>query len=190
MKGNYRRGYRSTARRNPKYRPPRKKKAKRSLWERLKYAKNKGIILGIVWFLILLFIMPVLECTYTDLITDIGVIFILISFVLGVYNAYPLTMWIDRRIPNTDFGIWLRRIVAGIMGVSGVGIAMIILLSFSIASIGMGIQSNVSVPYISFMSISVLFASFFFGIAIFAGYIEFTHERRAGTIVFFGKSKY
>jgi len=95
----------------------------RSIWKRLKYVKKKGIILGVVWFLTLLFILP-------------------------------------------------------------------ILLSFSIASVGVGIQSNVSVPYISFMSLSVLFSSFFLGIAIFAGYIEFTHERRAGTIVFFGKTKY
>ena len=162
----------------------------RSIWKRLKYVKKKGIILGVVWFLTLLFILPVLEGTYTKLFTDIGAIFILISFILGFYNAYPLTMWIDRRIPNTDFGIWLRRIVAGIMAVGGVGIAIVILISFSIASIGVGIQSNVSVPYISFMSLSVLFASFFLGIAIFAGYIEFTHERRAGIIVFFGKTKY
>ena len=162
----------------------------RTIWERLKFAKKQGIILGVVWFLILLFIMPILEGTYTKLVTDIGVIFILTSFVLGFYNAYPLTMWIDRRIPNTDFGIWLRRIVAGIMAVGGVGIAIVILISFGIASIGVDIQSNVSVPYISFMSLSVLFASFFFGIAIFAGYIEFTHERRAGIIVFFGKTKY
>ena len=162
----------------------------RSIWKRLKYVKKKGIILGVVWFLTLLFILPILEGTYTKLFTDIGAIFILISFILGFYNAYPLTMWIDRRIPNTDFGIWLRRIVAGIMAVGGVGIAIVILISFSIASIGVGIQSNVSVPYISFMSLSVLFASFFLGIAIFAGYIEFTHERRAGIIVFFGKTKY
>lgn len=190
MKRDYGGDYRSTARYNPKYRSPRKRKAKRSIWERIKYAKNKEIIIGIVWFLILLFIMPVLEGMYTKLITDIGAIFILISFVLGVYNAYPLTMWIDRRIPNTDFGIWLRRIVAGILAVGGIGIAIVILISFSIASIGASIQSNVSVPYISFMSLSVLFASFFLGIAIFAGYIEFTHERKAGTIVFFGRSKY
>jgi hypothetical protein len=39
-------------------------------------------------------------------------------------------MWIDRRIPNTDFGIWLSRIVAGIMAVGGVGIAIVILISF------------------------------------------------------------
>lgn len=88
----------------------RKKRAKpysknRSFWKRLKYAKKQGFILGAVWFLVLLFIMPVLEGAYTKLITDIGAIFILISFVLGFYNAYPLTMWIDRRIPNTDFGI-------------------------------------------------------------------------------------
>ena len=162
----------------------------RSIWKRLKYVKKKGFILGVVWFLTLLFILPILEGTYTKLFTDIGAIFILISFILGFYNAYPLTMWIDRRIPNTDFGIWLRRIVAGIMTIAGVSIAIVILLSFSIASIGVGIQSNVSVPYISFMSLSVLFASFFLGIAIFAGYIEFTHERKAGTIVFFGKTKY
>jgi len=190
MKRDYGRDYHSTARYNPKYRPPRKMKPKRGIKERIKYAKNKGIILGIVWFLILLFIMPVLEGTYTKLITDIGAIFILISFVLGVYNAYPLTMWIDRRIPNTDFGIWLRRIVAGIMVVGGFGFAILIFISSMVSTAQLHLQGVKFIPAISFLSISVLFASFFIGIAIFAGYIEFTHERRAGTIVFFGRSKY
>ena len=175
---------------NPNYRPPRKMKPKRSIWERIKYAKNKGIILGIVWFLILLFIMPVLEGTYTKRITDIGAIFILISFVLGIYNAYPLTMWIDRRIPNTDFGIWLRRIVAGIMVVGGFGFAILIFISSMVSTAQLHLQGVKFIPAISFLSVSVLFASFFIGIAIFAGYVEFTHERRAGTIVFFGKTKY
>jgi len=161
-----------------------------SFWKRLKYAKKQGLILGSVWFLVLLFIMPVLEGAYTKQITDIGAIFILISFVLGIYNAYPLTMWIDRRIPNTDFGIWLRRVVAGIMAVGGFGFAILIFISSTVSTAQLHLQGVKFIPAISFLSISVLFASFFVGIAIFAGYIEFTHERRAGTIVFFGKSKY
>ena len=173
-----------------KYRPPRKKKPKRSIWERLKHAKNKGIILGVIWFLILLFIMPVLEGTFTKLITEAGVIFILISFVIGFYNAYPLTMWIDRRIPNTDFGIWLRRIVAGIMVLGGTGFAVLLFISSMLSIAQLSLQGVKSIPAVSITSIVVLFAGFFIGIAIFAGYIEFTHERRAGTIVFFGKTRY
>lgn len=189
IKSDYDRRYHKS-RTNSNYRPPRKKKPKGSIWERLKYAKKKGIILCVAWFLILLLIMPVLEGTYTKLITDIGAIFILISFVLGFYNAYPLTMWIDHRIPNTDFGIWLRRIVAGIMAVGGFGFAILIFIS-SMASVAqLHLQGVKFIPAISFLSISVLFAGFFIGIAIFAGYIEFTHERRAGTIIFFGKTKY
>ena len=163
----------------------------RSIWKRLKYDKNRGIVLSVVWCLLLLFILPAFEGTYTKLATSYpGAFFVLISFVLGFYNAYHLTMWVDRRISNTDFGIWLRRVVAGMMAVGGlaVGIVMFVMAIMTTSQLeGQGIKFTSTV---SFLLISVLVASFFIGIGVFAGYIEFTHERRAGTIVFFGRSRY
>jgi len=43
-------------------------------------------------------------------------------------------MWIDRGIPNTDFGIWMRRIVAGIMAAFGFGFAFFIFISSMIST--------------------------------------------------------
>ena len=37
---------------------------------------------------------------------------------------------------------------------------------------------------------TVLVVSFFFGLAVFSGYIQFTHERKSGTIVHYRKSDY
>jgi len=165
----------------------------RSIWKKLKkkikYNKKKGLILGGVWFLVLVSIMPILENTCTKLIVSIGGIFVLLSFVLGFYDAYLLTMWIDHRISNSDFGIWMRRIIAGVMSIGGASIAVVIPMIFGFGAI-MRTQANVSIPYVSFISLSVLFVGFFLGIAVFSGYIEFTHERKAGTIVFFGKTRY
>lgn len=76
------------------------------------------------------------------------------------------------------------------MAVGGFSFAIVIFISSMAATAQLYLQGVKIIPAISFLSISVLFASFFVGIAIFAGYIEFTHERRAGTIVFFGKSMY
>lgn len=175
---------------NPRYRPPRKIKSNRSLWDRIKYTKNKGVIVGILWFLALLFIIPTLEGSYTEEIANISAILFIASFVIGFYNAYPLTMWIDRRIPNTDFGIWMRRIVAGIMVAVGFGFAFLVFISSMISTAELYLQGVKSIPAVSFFSITVLFASFFIGIGAFASYIEFTHERRAGTIVHFGRTRY
>lgn len=163
----------------------------KSIWKRIKYDKKCGIVLSVVWCLLLLFILPAFEGTYTKLASSYpGTLFVLISFVLGFYNAYHLTMWIDRRISNTDFGIWLRRVAAGMMAVGGpaVGIVMFVMAIMSTSQLeDQGVKFTSAV---SFLLISILFASFFIGMGVFAGYMEFTHERRAGTIIFFGKSRY
>lgn len=162
----------------------------RSIWKRLKYDKKRGIILTVVWCLMLLFILPVLEGTYTKLITSyVGALFVLLSFVLGFYNAYHLTMWIDRRISNTDFGIWLRRTVAGMVAIGGFAVGIVIFVVSIAATSQLHLYGIKFTSAVSFLLMSVLFASFFIGMGIFAGYIEFTHERKAGTIVFFGKSR-
>lgn len=163
----------------------------KSIWKKIKYDKKRGIVFSVVWCLLLLFSPLAFEGTYAKLATSYpGALFVLISFVLGFYNAYHLTMWIDHRISNTDFGIWSRRVVAGMMAVGGpaVGIVMFVMAIMITSQLeGQGIKFTLAV---SFLLISILFASFFIGMGVFAGYIEFTHERRAGTIIFFGKSRY
>ncbi|MCW7076604.1 MAG: hypothetical protein OCU18_04855, partial [Candidatus Syntrophoarchaeum sp.] len=70
------------------------------------------------------------------------------------------------------------------------GFAILLFISSMLSIAQLSLQGVKSIPAVSITSIVVLFAGFFIGIAIFAGYIEFTHERRAGTIVFFGKTRY
>lgn len=120
--------------RHNRYRPPRRLIRRGATWKRVSFTKKKGLILSIVWFLVLLFITPLLEAAYTHQITEVGAIFIVVSFVLGIYNAYPFAIWIDRKIPNTDFGIWMRRIVAGIMFLGGFWFGILMLVSFALST--------------------------------------------------------
>lgn len=157
---------------------------------KLKYIKRKGIILFGAWFLTLLLILPVIEHMFTKLIIEIGGIFIIISVAISFYNAYILTMWIDRKISNNDFGIWLRRIVAGIMALGGFGFGLIFLMSSAISTASLSAKGVNAFPATSMLALMVLIAGFFIGLGIFASYIEFTHERRSGTIVHYGRTRY
>lgn len=155
----------------------------------LKYIKKKGINYGIGWFLILLFILPLIESALPKLIMDISVIFILISSVIGLYYAYLLTMWIDKRISNTDFGLWSRRIIAGIMTIGGFLLGLLFIMGFTVASFT-STGGAKFIPAISNLATEVLFISFFAGLGLFASYMEFTFERRAGALVFLGHQRF
>jgi len=113
-----------------------------------------------------------------------------ISFIFGFYSAYPLAMWIDRNIPNTDFGIWMRRIIACLMVLVGLGVAFLWLMSIALASVSLSIQGVTNNSYISILALIVLIAGFFFGIAVFGGYTEFNFERRAGGFIFHGRQRF
>jgi hypothetical protein len=59
----------------------------KSIWKKIKYDKKRGIVFSVVWCLLLLFIPPAFEGTYTKLAISSypGALFVLISFVLGFY---------------------------------------------------------------------------------------------------------
>jgi hypothetical protein len=163
-------------------------KFKRSI-EKLKYTKKKGTTYGVGWFLILLSILPIIESALPKLIMDMSVIFIFISFTIGLYDAYLLTMWIDKRISNTDFGLWSRRIIAGIMAIGGFLLGLMFVMGFTVASlISMG--GAKFIPATSILATEALFISFFVGLGLFAGYMEFTFERRAGALLFLGRQRF
>jgi hypothetical protein len=158
--------------------------------KRVRYRRFKAVLIAIIWVLFLLFVLPIVEYYFQEIITDISGLFIIISFIAGFYNAYPLAMWIDRKIPNTDFGIWMRRIIAGLMVLVGLGVAFLWLMGAALASVSSAIQGVTNSPYISILALIVLIAGFFFGIAVFGGYMVFNFERRAGGFAFHGRQRF
>ncbi|MFY1642865.1 hypothetical protein ACK11Z_03900 [Methanoculleus bourgensis] len=156
----------------------------------LHYRQNRPLIYGMIWVLFIFFGLTTLEYHFSDMIMNIGALFIIISFLLGVYCAYPVVMWIDRKIPKTNFGLWMRRIVAGALVFVGAAMVCVWLLSASLAMLTLGIEHQGQGPFITMMTLSVFVASFFVGLSIFAGYMEFKFEREAGVLVFHSHQRF
>jgi|SRR5208337_2775341 len=152
-------------------------------------AKRNLFFLTVIWVIFILFALPLLETSFATIIEPLGFIFILISLILGFYLSYRLVMWIDRKLPNTDFGLWSRRGIASILILVGLGFAFLWMFSFSMtmALSPLGATSKI---LISISSLSTLIVCFCIGLAVFAGYMEFTFERRAGIIVFQGRQRF
>ena len=152
-------------------------------------AKRNILPLTGIWVVILLFALPILETSLAIIIEPLGFIFILISLILGFYLAYRFVMWIDRKLPNTEFGLWSRRGIASILILVGLGFAFLWMFSFSM-TMALSPIGTTSKIFISISSLSALIVCFFIGLAVFAGYMEFTFERRAGIIVFQGRQRF
>lgn len=167
---------------------PQKDSLAESLLHTLRHKKSQPLMYGILWVIFLMFILPLIESAYPQPVGDISFIFILISGLIGIYAAYPVIMWIDRRIPNTDFGVWARRLIAVILVFGGMGLTMLLIMSttLAIATIVSSGTAHVS----SIVSIAAITIGFSFGIAIFASYIEYTFERKAGLLVFHGRQRF
>jgi hypothetical protein len=158
--------------------------------KRVRSRRVGAVLIAAIWVLFLLFVLPIMEYHFQEIIVDISALFIIISFIIGCYNAYPLAMWIDRKIPHTDSGIWMRRIIACLMVLGGLGVAFLWLTGVALASVSSAIQGVPNSPYISILALIVLAAGFFFGIAVFGAYMEFNFERRSGGFVFRGRQRF
>ena len=152
-------------------------------------AKRNIFFLTAIWIIFVLFALPVLEKSFATIIEPLGFIFILISLILGFYLSYRFVMWIDRKLPNTDFGLWSRRGIASLLIVVGLGFAFLWMFSISMTMIESPIGATSRV-FVSISSLSALIVCFCIGLAIFAGYMEFTFERRAGIMVFHGRQRF
>jgi len=118
-----------------------------------------------------LIVLPFLENLLQIIIEPLGFIFILISIILGFYLAYRLVIWVDGKIPNTEFGIWARRGVLLIFVLFGLGLGFLLFLVYQIMATSFKVLVSVS-------SIIALIICFCFGLAIVAGYIvKFGFER-------------
>jgi MFS family permease len=158
--------------------------------KRVRSRRVGAVLIAAIWVLFLLFVLPVLEFYFQEIITDISALFLIISFIFGFYSAYPLTMWIDWEIPTTGSAIWMRRIIAVLMILAGLGVTFLWLMSPALVFVSSAIQGVTTSPFISLMSLIVLMAGFFLGIAVFGAYIEFKFEQRAGGFVFHGRQRF
>ncbi len=145
-------------------------------------------VIGILWIVIIFFVLPVFESSFPSLFRSIGFIFIIVSIVFGFFFAYTAVMWIEKQLPRNEFGLWLHRIVATIMCLGGA------LFAFAFASSAAMVYALSSTqtgsPIYSLGSFSALAVAFFIGIAFFAGYMEFLFERKAGILVFTGNQRF
>jgi hypothetical protein len=145
-------------------------------------------VIGLLWIPFILLVLPILESSFAPFFRQIGIFFIIISIVFGFYFAYLVIMWIARKLPNSEFGIWLHRIVATILFFTGALFA----IAF-VSSAGMAFaftQSSSGAPVYSMGSFVALIVAFCIGIALFAGYMEFLFERKAGILIFSGNQRF
>lgn len=143
-----------------------------------------------IWVIFVLIALPILETMFTTIIEPLGFIFILISLILGFYLAYRFVMWIDRKMPNTEFGLWARRGISSILVLFGLGFGFLLLFSFTMTMTMTKFPIGSPKIFISFSSLGALIVCFCIGLAIFAGYMEFSFERRAGILVFHGRQRF
>jgi len=167
---------------------PQKDSLVESLLHTLRHNKSQPLMYGILWVIFLMFLLPWIESAYSQPIGDISFIFILISGLIGIYAAYPVIMWVDRKIPNTDFGVWARRLIAVILVFGGLSLTMLLTMSATLAI--STVLSSGTVHVSSMASIAAITIGFSLGIAIFAGYIEYTFETKAGLLVFHGRQRF
>jgi len=167
---------------------PQKDSPVESLLQAMRHKKSQPLVYGILWVIFLMFVLPWIESAYPQPVGDISFIFVLISGLIGVYAAYPVIMWVDRKIPNTDFGVWTRRLIAAILVFGGLSLTMLLTMS---ATLAISIVLNSGTVHVSSIaSIAAITIGFSLGIAIFAGYIEYTFERKAGLLVFHGRQRF
>jgi hypothetical protein len=147
--------------------------------------RNRPFLYGVIWAAFVFFGLTALEYQDPALLMDNGTILMIASLLIGIYAAYPVVMWINHKIPNAWFGLWMKRIVAGVLGLGGVAMACVCMMSSSIAFLSMKTG-----PHVSMTVFSVFVASFFVGISIFSGYLEFEFERRSGRLVYYGRQRF
>lgn len=136
-------------------------------------------IIGIFWFVLLVFLFPIYGSNF---IMDSGIS--LISLGIGLKLSYELMRLFMRKTAGSDFDIWMIRIKAIIFVLIG-----FFILIFGSMSTYIVDKSNI-LPLVRPSPLTIYFWAVGFGLIIFAGYMEFVFERRAGSLVFIGNQKF
>ena len=160
------------------------------LWEKLRYGKNRGIYYGAIWALFFLFALPIIEGINQEAVLSIGYIILIPSAIIGFYAAYPIIMWIDKRLSNSYFGVWMRRVVSSFLVLAGFGLSLMWLLSFTLAMTLLAARGSSLGGAVSAMALSCTIIAFFCGVGFFAGYLEYVFERKSGILVFTGRQRF
>jgi hypothetical protein len=124
--------------------------------------------------------MPLIEPKYHTQLQQIGGILYALSFGLGFYYTYPLTMWIDSKLRFNDFHIWLKRIVSGIM----VMVGLFLLANVALSSVILTFSNFYKLAGISYSSFFSLVAGFAIGLIVFSSYMTFRYMRESGYIIY------
>jgi hypothetical protein len=144
-----------------------------------RFKKYNWAIIGIFWFFLLVIIFP----TYsTNSIIDFAIN--LISLGIGLNISYNLMKIIMRKPVRTGYDIWVIRIKSIIFACSGIFIAIFA------ASTTYIIDKSGFTPMVGPSQLTIFLWSIGLGMIIFAAYMEFVFERRAGILVFTGKQKF
>ena len=160
------------------------------LWNKLRYGKNRGIYYGVIWGLLMLFVLPIFERMNPEFLHSILYVILIPSAVIGFYAAYSVAIWIDRKLSNSYFGVWMRRAVSGIFIVVGLGLSIMWLLALTLTAAAFMFQTGSLLGATSTVAFSCTIIAFFMGIAFFAGYLEFVFEKKAGMLVFIGRQRF
>lgn len=160
------------------------------LWNRLRYGRYRGIYCAVIWILFLLFVMPVFERVNQEFFQDVGYVLLIPSAIIGFYAAYPIIMWIDKRLSDSYFGVWMRRVVSSILVLAGLALSFSWLLAFLLTVVQLASRGGTIHGAVSATALSCTILAFFFGISFFAGYLEYVFERRSGVLVFTGHQRF
>jgi hypothetical protein len=143
----------------------------------MRYSQNKSIKWLLLWIPIILFVLPFVDTEFPGSLTQVSWLLNLISLVVGFICPYMLVEWIDRKLSYSDMHVWLRRIVAGIMGLVG----LFLLFIFGFASILLLSNRNTAVYVYALNSLLIGISS---GLIIFSSYMMYTFMRRSGVIIY------
>ena len=160
------------------------------LWYKLRYGKNRGIYYGVIWGLLMLFVLPIFERMNPEFIHSILYAILIPSVVIGFYAAYSITMWIDRELSNSYFGVWMRRALSGVLIAVSFALSILCILSFTLTMAIFTFQTGNLHGAVSVMALFCTLVAFFLGVAFFAGYLEYVFEAKSGCLVFIGPQRF
>jgi uncharacterized protein YacL len=144
-----------------------------------KFKRSKWAVFGICWFIFLIIIFPIYG---TYFIIDLALS--IISLIIGLFISYRMMHIIMRKSIHTEYDIWAIRIKSIIFACCGIVIGVIASLTTY------RIRTSHILPIVEPTPLTIFLWFIGIGMILFAGYMEFVFERKAGILVFVSKQKF